>query len=262
MNQLQLIRRSRPMQLSLILPVHGISKIRHPLYKLSSVYLKCFKSTKCNNLCLQMCAGFHSSSIECSALRRLKESMSRIYSKNTKAKVGGVIAYEKCADGIDVEAFFKHFKLPDTFQSWFHIINLHVWMCIAVTISEKHGRVFRNSLVDSMWSDVELRMDKLEMPSSDKKKNLKEFTAQFNAALIGYDEGLLGDDTVLAASAWRILFDRHCIDPRLLENVVLYIRRQICHLDSLNTEEFIIRGMVSFMPFQDAIHDIMSDRNV
>ncbi|KFM64560.1 Ubiquinol-cytochrome c reductase complex chaperone CBP3-like protein, partial [Stegodyphus mimosarum] len=228
MNQLQLIRRCIPMQLSLILPVHGISKIRHPFYKLSPIYLKSFKNTKCNNLCLQMCAEFHSSSIEYSTFGRLKQRLSGLYSKNTKAKVGGCIAYEKCADGIDVEAFFKYFKFPDTFQSWFHVINLHVWMCIAATITEKHGRVFRNSLVDSMWNDVELRMDKLaEVPSSNKKKCLRELTAQFNAALIGYDEGLLGDDIVLAASAWRILFGRHCVDPRLLENLVLYIRRQV-----------------------------------
>lgn len=51
--------------------------------------------------------------------------------------------------------------MPDTFQSWFLALQLHVWMTISAAIPDKKGKLFRNSLVDSMWNDVELRMEKL-----------------------------------------------------------------------------------------------------
>ena len=50
---------------------------------------------------------------------------------------------------------------------------------------------------------------------------------QFQAALIGYDEGLLLDDKVLAGALWRRFFQRNCKDPEHLERLVHYIRKQV-----------------------------------
>ena len=61
--------------------------------------------------------------------------------------------------------FFLDFELPDTFQSWFLALQLHVWITISATVTEKKGKLFKISLVDSMWNDVELRMEQLTVSS-------------------------------------------------------------------------------------------------
>lgn len=41
-------------------------------------------------------------------------------------------------------------------------------------------------------------------------------------------QGLMSDDSVLAAALWRNLFMCHCEDPRQLELMVEYVRKQVC----------------------------------
>ncbi|GIX94765.1 ubiquinol-cytochrome-c reductase complex assembly factor 1 [Caerostris darwini] len=186
---------------------------------------------------------------------KFKDAFYKSIPSSTLMKAGGHVTYEKCSNAIDYFEFFRYFNLPDTFHSWFLVMQLHVWMCIAVTIIEQHGRQFKYHIVNSMWKDVESRVAQLqEIPSSSRRKYLTEMKEQFRPFKVSWDEGLISEDTTLAAAAWRTLYDCHNIDPRLLEAIVLYVRKQINHLDSLNTEEFMVRGSVSFL----TIKDIMS----
>lgn len=111
--------------------------------------------------------------------------------------------------------YISDFGLPDTFQSWFLAIQLHVWIMITATVAEANGRLYRNTLVESMWNDVELKLEKLTvsfaityflfdlypsliifdklfwlqlMKKSTKKQCLQELVDQFRATLINYDE--------------------------------------------------------------------------
>ncbi|GFT85331.1 ubiquinol-cytochrome c reductase complex chaperone CBP3-like protein, partial [Nephila pilipes] len=190
----------------------------------------------------------------------LKTRISNALSSSLKIKVGGLVTYEKCADSIDYNEFFNYFKLPDTFQSWFLTLQLHVWICATVTVSESNGRIFRNRLIDSMWNDVELRLTHLkEIRSSARKKYLSEMVEQFQAALISYDEGLHSHDTVLAGAVWRTMFGFRPVDPHLLEALVLYIRKQIDHLDTLNTQDIMYRGSVEFLSLQNILNHVVSE---
>ncbi|KAG8192021.1 hypothetical protein JTE90_001748 [Oedothorax gibbosus] len=183
-------------------------------------------------------------------ISRIKQKLTATVSDKTKARYAGIVVYEKCADSINWTEFFEYFGLEDSFHSWFLAIELHMWMCMVVGISEKFGRVFRNSLVDAMWKDVEVRLTELknDIPSSsERKKYLKGITEQFNAALVSYDEGLLCDDKVLAASIWRTLYSFENMDPRQLEKAVHYVRKQVSHLNSLHSEDYIKKGSVTFL---------------
>ena len=49
--------------------------------------------------------------------------------------------------------------LPDTFQSWFLIVQLHVWMTLVRFKSEgAQGAVMYKQIVTYFWHDVEYRM--------------------------------------------------------------------------------------------------------
>lgn len=54
-----------------------------------------------------------------------------------------------------------------------------------------------------------------------------ELSEQLKGALIGYDEGWLTNDMVLASMVWRRIFNKKCDDPEQIELVVKYIRKQV-----------------------------------
>ena len=54
---------------------------------------------------------------------------------------------------------FPACSLPDTFQSWFLIAHLHVWLCLVRLKREgKDGSLVIREVVTTFWYDVEQRM--------------------------------------------------------------------------------------------------------
>ncbi|KAJ9595712.1 hypothetical protein L9F63_013125, partial [Diploptera punctata] len=161
-------------------------------------------------------------------IKRLVKRMGWLDHSKGRLKGSGYILYENVADKINYIKFFEEFKMPDTFFSWFLITELHVWILMVRTMAEgDEGRFTRNNIVEAMWQDVYTRAKKLEPANpSAVRENLQEISEQFQAAVVGYDEGLLLDDKVLAGALWRRFFQRNCNDPEYLERLVHYIRKQ------------------------------------
>uniref|UniRef100_A0A8C5LHX1 Ubiquinol-cytochrome c reductase complex assembly factor 1 n=1 Tax=Jaculus jaculus TaxID=51337 RepID=A0A8C5LHX1_JACJA len=114
-------------------------------------------------------------------------------------------------------------QMPDTFNSWFLITLLHVWMCLVRMKQEgRSGKYMCRIIVHFMWEDVEQR-----------------------GRVMG---GILSDDHGLAAALWRTFFNQKCEDPRQLELLVEYVRKQMQYLDSINGEDLLLTGEVSWRP--------------
>lgn len=60
-----------------------------------------------------------------------------------------------------------------------------------------------------------------------KNEQLKEISYQFNAAIIGYDEGILSDDKTLAGALWRRFFQLEGNNPEHIEMLLIYVRKQV-----------------------------------
>lgn len=74
--------------------------------------------------------------------------------------------YESVADKINYLAFFNDFNMPNTFNSWFLVTELHVWMLLLRSMAEgsesgEDGRFLRNCIVETLWGDVNTRAKKL-----------------------------------------------------------------------------------------------------
>ncbi|KAL5014162.1 hypothetical protein ScPMuIL_008432 [Solemya velum] len=150
-------------------------------------------------------------------------------------------------------------KLPDTFNSWFLITELHIWLCMVRLAQEgREGRYFRNCLVQAMWSDVNSRSKRLGDSASltARREGIKSLGDSFYAALFSYDEGLMGEDRDLASSLWRILFEMRSVDPKLLEMMVAYVRKQVKHLDSQESGLIMSSGLVTFLPLVGDVVDM------
>ncbi|XP_054157776.1 ubiquinol-cytochrome-c reductase complex assembly factor 1-like [Oppia nitens] len=162
-----------------------------------------------------------------------------------------VYLYEACSDGIPIEKFFAELRLTDTYLSWFLVTQLHVWMCLVRCMSAgQEGRVLRNEVVARMWDDCQSRLKLLApMTSKVRRQSMDQLLQQFQAMIVAYDEGLLTDDKTLCAALWRTLFIYESIDPKHLELMVNYIRTQLDHLHTIETEKFLLNGKFVWKPF-------------
>jgi cytochrome b pre-mRNA-processing protein 3 len=154
-------------------------------------------------------------------------------SSKAAMKLASFYLYETVADNINYMEFFDHFELPDTFNSWFVVTELHVWMLLVRAMAEgsengQDGRFLRNAIVEAMWSDVNTRSKKLGADNpSGMRSQVQILSQQFQAALITYDEGLASDDKTLAGALWRRFFGGKCNDYEKMEQLVRYIRKQV-----------------------------------
>ena len=86
-------------------------------------------------------------------------------------KAASFFLYETVADRVNYVDFFVEFDMPDTFNSWFLITELHVWMLLTRAMAEgsesgEDGRFIRNNVVEAMWADVNMRAKKLGVSSN------------------------------------------------------------------------------------------------
>ncbi|KAI5890379.1 uncharacterized protein SCHCODRAFT_02546960 [Schizophyllum commune H4-8] len=156
----------------------------------------------------------------------------------------GLMLYERvCAVKPDDEAKFwkEDCYLPSTFQSWFTIVNLHVWMLTVRlrAIPPPYGRDFVQALLDTFFYDLEDRITGVLQPKynpptpytfhSDFYHNpnkppegaprtrlgrapdrlitrqLKTHRDQYMGFTLSMDAALVQGDMEMAASVWRNL---------------------------------------------------------
>lgn len=172
----------------------------------------------------------------------------------SRLKIASYLLYESVADRINYHEFFTYFDLPNTFNSWFLITELHVWMLLLRAMAEgseagEEGRHMRNCIVEALWNDVNIRAKKLGTDNpSGTRMQIQILSQQFQAALITYDEGIQADDKILAGALWRRFFEKKCESYVHLEKLVQYVRIQVRMLDDIGRENFISNPKIMWSP--------------
>ncbi|XP_053675341.1 ubiquinol-cytochrome-c reductase complex assembly factor 1 [Anopheles nili] len=185
-------------------------------------------------------------------LKRFIKKMGWIDNSSVRLRVSSCLLYESVVDHINYAEFFECFNMPDTFNTWFLITELHVWMLLVRAMAEgaekgAAGRFMRNCIVETMWNDVTTRAKQLTLDNpSVVRPQIQQLSEQFQAALISYDEGISFDDKQLAAALWRRFLGGRCEDYEKLELLVGYVRKQISMLDHLSRYDFAIKPTVKW----------------
>ncbi|KAL4084551.1 hypothetical protein QTP88_027499 [Uroleucon formosanum] len=161
------------------------------------------------------------------------------------------ILYERLVDQIPFDQIITKLDLPDTFNSWFIITELHLWMIFVRFMNEgTQGTMIRNFIMEALWNDVEFRSKKLAIVNADiRHRQIKELSDQLRGALVGYDEGWLSNDMVLASMVWRRVFNKECNDPEKIELVVKYIRKQMSILQLQTFDSLFTKKDVKWIKF-------------
>lgn len=131
-------------------------------------------------------------------------------------------------------------SLPPTFQSWFTVTTLHIWMLTVRfrALPEAYGSRFAQCLLDHFFQDVEDRIRAIMQPSHDYKpytfisnfyvnpnapsgtdkkevltnvperlvaQQMKIFKEQWTGFCLAFDLGLANGDMEMAGAVWRNL---------------------------------------------------------
>uniref|UniRef100_UPI00358FFB08 ubiquinol-cytochrome-c reductase complex assembly factor 1-like n=1 Tax=Myxine glutinosa TaxID=7769 RepID=UPI00358FFB08 len=169
-----------------------------------------------------------------------------------KLRIAALRMYTCCVEKVDFEDFVKQCQLPDTLSTWFLVTQLHVWMCLVRLKQEgREGNYICKYIVYAMWDDLQQRGAMMKINETQIKRSMKAMTEVFYASLFGYDEGILSEDHVLLAALWRHLFSFNLSDPRHLELMVEYVRKQVQYLDSFNSEDLLLTGVIRWRPLHE-----------
>ncbi|KAG2180580.1 hypothetical protein INT44_003584 [Umbelopsis vinacea] len=148
--------------------------------------------------------------------------------------------YNVCAKQVEENKKFYHqdCNLPDNFQTWFSITQVHVWMLMVRLRAEDHGKIYIQELVNRFFEDAEDRIRSHGVTSGRIVDSyVKDLLAQFHGGVVAYDEGMCKDDPVLAAALWRNLFTPTTGNANDLAYIVQYIRRELKKLDDYDSEK-------------------------
>ncbi|KAK4056911.1 Serine carboxypeptidase 3 [Microbotryomycetes sp. JL221] len=120
--------------------------------------------------------------------------------------------YDRCAERGEVESsfFYEECSLPPSFQSWFSITTLHVWLLQVRlrSLPAPLGRTYIQELVNHYFIDIEMRIKGPYNVTQSRliKGYMKDMLEQYHGSCAAYDEGLVSGDAALAAAVWRNLF--------------------------------------------------------
>jgi len=182
-----------------------------------------------------------------------------------KMALAGLRLYLCCTELVDYDEMFDYLGLPDTFFSYFLLLQIHIWLVSArVAQDGDEGQFIKRSVLANMWEDLSEKSKKISTEGvKHRKEALHEMATQYSAAMFAYDEGSLDSDIVLAGALWRTLFQKTCDEPQKVAKMVHYIRKQQSHLDHQNTDTVLGHGVVTFLPFEgDSLQYAMSLKTI
>ncbi|CAO3590177.1 unnamed protein product [Absidia cylindrospora] len=159
-----------------------------------------------------------------------------------------VMNYNVCAQQMEMNKDFYVNKcnLPDTFQSWFSVTQLHVWMLMVHLRAHDQGKLYIQEVVNRLFEDSEARIREHGISQQRMIDSyIKDLVAQFHGGVVAYDEGMCKDDPVLAAALWRNLFAPTSNNATDLAYVVQFIRQELKALEAFDGDQ-LTTGVIQF----------------
>lgn len=117
--------------------------------------------------------------------------------------------YDRCSERAHAERHFWYTQcaLPQTYQSWFQITNLHVYLLLVRfrALTPQPAAAYSQELVNHFFIDAESRMrERFGVQTSRLVKGyMRDMHMQQRGAILGLDEGLVASDARLAQAVWR-----------------------------------------------------------
>ena len=143
--------------------------------------------------------------------------------------------------------FYAEMGVPDTVDGRFDMIALHAWLVMRRLKSESAAARVSQALFDSLFDDMDRSLRESGAGDLGVGRRVKTMAKAFYGRLAAYDEGLAGDDDVLAAALGRNLYRGADPGAARLAAVAGYIRSEAAALEAQDLED-LLGGRVRFGP--------------
>lgn len=146
-----------------------------------------------------------------------------------EAIYGAIVAQSR------LPVFYREFAVPDTVESRFDMVLLHLWMVLRRMNATEGGNALSQALFDHFCSDMDDNLREMGVGDLTVPKKMQAFGEAFYGRSKAYDAAL-GDRAALAdAVARNILNDP---DPRAGDRLAAYVAAAVASLDQVEDGAF------------------------
>ncbi len=156
------------------------------------------------------------------------------------------LAYHRVVEQARQPIFYTDYGVPDTLDGRFELTCLFAFLYLYRLKSEREeGRRLGRAFYDRMFADFDRGLRDLGSGDLRLGREIKRMGEAFGGRIRAYEEGLCGDDGLLAAALARNLFGTLRKPPRAVAAFASYLRAAALDLAHQDREE-VLSGRVRF----------------
>lgn len=154
--------------------------------------------------------------------------------------------------------FYAEHGVPDSVDGRFDLIVMHVFLLLRPLHSVAQGKdepeqaaragTIAQALFDTMFGDMDRSLREMGVSDIAVGKRVKQMAKAFYGRVEAYEEGLAGEDTVLAEALRRNLFGTVTPMADHLGAMTDYLRLQARHLTGISADQ-ALSGDLQFAPW-------------
>ena len=134
-------------------------------------------------------------------------------------------AYQRVVEQARQPLFFTAFGVPDTVDGRFELICLHSFLYLHRLKSERpQSEAVSQAFFDTMFTDMDRGLREMGTGDLSVGRHVKRMAQGFYGRIRAYQDGLEGDDTVLAGALARNLFGTVHELPERIAAMAAYMR--------------------------------------
>jgi cytochrome b pre-mRNA-processing protein 3 len=156
------------------------------------------------------------------------------------------LAYGRVVEHSRQPGFFVDCRVPDTVDGRFELICLHAFLYLhRLKREQKWAAPLGQRFFDTMFADFDRSLREMGVGDLSVGREVKRMAQAFYGRVSAYEEGLVGDDSVLLPALARNLYGTAPPNPAHLEAMAGYVRREAARLSHEGAEE-LLAGRLSF----------------
>jgi len=154
--------------------------------------------------------------------------------------------YERAVAQARLPVFYARLGVPDTLDGRFDMVVLHVFLLLYRLRQEgERSKRLAQALFDVMFEDMDRSLREMGVGDLGVGPRVKAMAKALYGRIAAYEEGLAGDDEILAAALARNLFGTVSASPEALSSLCVYLRNTAAALSRRPYQELAL-GRVGF----------------
>jgi len=155
------------------------------------------------------------------------------------------LAYRHVVEQARRPEFFTRLGVPDTLDGRFELICLHAFLYLHRLKGDATAAAVTQRFYDTMFADFDRSLRELGTGDLSVGRQIKRMAEAFSGRIRAYEDGIGGDDAVLAAALARNLYGTAPAGAEQVADMARYLRREAAGL-AAQPAVSLLAGAVAF----------------